>query len=83
MLAASISVSAARTGTIVTNFDIADICKTALTELRNENGDPAKLDATGELRRFQRRQAADPELARGRVDNAACIATDDPRLKGN
>ena len=67
--------------TIVTSFNSADICKKALTELQNKNGDPAKLDATGRLRRFQKRQPADPELARARVDNAACIATDDPRLK--
>jgi hypothetical protein len=64
--------------TIVTSFNSADICKKALTELQNKNGDPAKLDATGQLRRFQRRQPADPELAHARVDNAACIATDDP-----
>jgi hypothetical protein len=68
--------------TIVTSFNSADICKEALTELQNKNGDPAKLDATGKLRRFQRRQPADPELARLRVNNAACIATEDPRLKG-
>ena len=69
--------------TIVTSFNSADICKKALTELQNKNGDPANLDATGKLRRFQRRQPPDPELARARVDNAACIASDDPRLKEN
>jgi hypothetical protein len=68
---------------IITNFESADTCKQALTELQNKNGDPAKLDATGRLRRFQKRQPADPALARARVDHTACIATDDPRLKGN
>ena len=67
--------------TIVTNFEGADTCKQVLTELQNKNGDPAKLDATGRLRRFQKRQPADPELARARVDHAACIAIDDPRLE--
>ena len=66
---------------IITNFESVDTCKQALTELQNKNGDPAKLDATGRLRRFQKRQPADPELARARVDDAACIDTDDPRLK--
>jgi rRNA-processing protein FCF1 len=66
---------------IVTNFESADTCKQALTELQNRNDDPAKLDRTGRLRRFQKRQPADPELARARVDHASCVATGDPRLK--
>jgi hypothetical protein len=68
---------------IITDFESADSCNQALTELKNKNGDPAKLDRTGRLRRFQRVQPADPELGRARVDHAACIASDDPRLKGN
>jgi hypothetical protein len=67
--------------TIITKFAGGDSCKQALTELQNKNGDPANLDATGKLRRFKRRQSADPELGRARVSNAACIASDDPRLK--
>src|SRR5208337_3771793 len=66
---------------IITNFESADTCKQALRELRNKNGKPSKLDFTGRLRRFQQRQGADHELARARVDHAACIASDDPRLK--
>jgi len=66
---------------IVTEFESAGNCKQALTELRNKNGDPAKLDRTGRLRRFQKRQPADPELARARVDHATCVATGDPQLK--
>jgi hypothetical protein len=66
---------------IVTNFESADTCKQALTELQNKNGDPAKLDATGRLRRFQKREPADLGLARARIDHASCIATGDPRLK--
>jgi hypothetical protein len=66
---------------IITDFDSADTCKQALTELQKKNSDPAKLDATGRLRRFKKRQPADPELARERVDHVACIASDDPRLK--
>jgi hypothetical protein len=65
----------------VTNFESAETCKEALTELQNKNGDPAKLDATGRLRRFQKRQPTDPELARERVDHATCVASDDPQLK--
>ena len=66
---------------IITNFESADTCKQALMELQNKNGDPAKLDFTGILGRFQQHQGADPELARARVDRAACVASDDPRLK--
>jgi hypothetical protein len=67
---------------IVTDFDSAGNCEQALTELQNKNGDPTKLDRTGRLRRFQKRQPADPELARARVDHATCVTSDDPRLKG-
>jgi rRNA-processing protein FCF1 len=66
---------------IVTKFESTDTCKQALTELQNKHGDPAKLDATGRLRRFQKRQPTDPKLARARIDHAACVATGDPQLK--
>jgi hypothetical protein len=66
---------------IVTDFESAASCTQALRELQNKNGDPAKLDRTGRLRRFQKRQPADPELARARVDHATCVAASDPQLK--
>ena len=66
----------------IAKFESADPCKQVLTELKTRMVIPAKLDATGRPRRFQKRQPADPELATyARVDDAACIATDDPRLK--
>ena len=40
-----------------------------------------KLDRTGRLRRFYKRQPAGPELARARVDHATCVAIDNPRFK--
>jgi len=55
---------------IVATFGGADACKQAVTELQRRDGDPAKLDATGKLRRFQKRQSADPKLERLRVLNA-------------
>jgi hypothetical protein len=65
----------------IAKFDNAPDCERALAALRKRNPDiPAPLDPTGELRRFQRRQPADPQLALARVQNATCIATDDPRM---
>jgi hypothetical protein len=66
---------------VITKFDTADSCKQALTGLQNKNHDPANPDAVDKLRRFKKRQPADPERARARVNDAACIAGDDPRLK--
>ena len=70
----------------VTKFDNADSCKQAVTALQTKNDDTIlalTLDPTGFLMRFQKRQGSDPdsERARARVNAAACIATDDPRLK--
>ena len=65
----------------VAEFDNAPACERALATLRKRNPDiPVPLDPTGELRRFQRRQPADPQLALARVNNATCIAADDPRV---
>jgi hypothetical protein len=66
---------------IVTDFESAANCKQALAELQSKNGDPAKLDRTGRLWRFQKRQPADPELAGAPVEHAACVATGNPQLK--
>ena len=65
----------------IAEFDSASDCQTAVAALQKRNPDiPVPLDPTGELRRFQRRQPADPQLALARVGNATCIASDDPRL---
>jgi hypothetical protein len=62
-------------------FKTANDCQNAVAALRKRNPDiPVALDPTGELRRFQRRQPDDPQLALARVRNATCIASDDPRL---
>src|SRR5262245_10010443 len=65
---------------VIAEFDSASDCQTAVAALKTRNPDiPVPLDPTGELRRFQRRQPADPQLALARVRNATCIASDDQR----
>ena len=65
----------------IAEFNTALDCQNAVAALKARNPDiPVLLDPTGELRRFQRRQPADPQLALARVGNATCIASDDPRL---
>ena len=65
--------------TIVTSFDTDDSCEKALTDLQNNEQDPITLDKTGKLKRLQKNDAA---LGKARALNAACIASDDIRLKG-
>jgi len=65
----------------IVEFNNANDCQNAVATLNKRNPDiPVPLDPTGELRRFQRRQPADPQLALARVRNATCIASDNPRL---
>ncbi|HKF29248.1 MAG TPA: hypothetical protein VKB29_08455 [Candidatus Binataceae bacterium] len=65
----------------IAKFNNASDCQNAVAALNTRNPDiPVPLDPTGELRRFQRRQPADPQLALARVRNATCLASDDPRL---
>ena len=53
----------------------------AVETLKRRNPEfPRRLDPTGKLRRFQKRQPADPQLAHARVSNATCVAADDPRI---
>ena len=65
----------------VATFESADDCKRTLMQLQGQSRDLTQIDKTGKLRRFKKRQAADPELARSRVDHATCVATGNPRLK--
>jgi hypothetical protein len=64
--------------TIVTSYDSEDTCETALTDIQNSEQDPITLDKAGKLRRYQRN---DPALGKARALNAACVASDDVRLK--
>ena len=62
----------------VTSFDTEDSCEKALTDLQNNQQDPITLDKTGKLKRLQKNDAA---LGKARSINAACLASDDIRLK--
>ena len=62
----------------VTSFDTEDNCEKALTILQNSEQDPITLDKTGRLKRLQKN---DPALGKARSINAACVASDDIRLK--
>jgi hypothetical protein len=68
---------------IVATFDTSESCEKALAELQAKNRDPAELDTTGKLRRFQKRQPPDPALGTARAISAGCVESDDFRLKGN
>ena len=63
----------------VTSFDTEDNCEKALTDIQNSQQDPITLDKTGKLKRLDKHDAA---LAKARAINAACLASDDIRLKG-
>jgi hypothetical protein len=63
---------------VVTSFDTEDNCEKALTDLQNSQQDPVTLDKTGKLKRLQKNDAA---LGKARAVNAACLASDDIRLK--
>ena len=69
--------------TIVATFDTSEKCEAALAELQSKNRDPIELDTTGKLRRFQKRQPADPALGTARALSSGCVESDDFRLKGN
>ena len=62
----------------VTGFDTEDSCEKALTDLQNSEQDPITLDKTGKLKRLDKHDAA---LGKARAINAACIESDDIRLK--
>jgi hypothetical protein len=62
----------------VTSFDTEDNCEKALTDIQNSEQDPVTLDKTGKLARLNKHDAA---LGKARAVNAACLASDDIRLK--
>jgi hypothetical protein len=63
----------------VTSFPDQDSCEKALANLQNNFQDPIELDKTGKLKRLDKNDAA---LGKARAINAACVASDDWRLKG-
>ena len=65
--------------TVVTTFDTEDNCEKALGDIQNSEQDPVTLDKTGRLKRLDKHDAA---LGKARAVNAACVASDDIRLKG-
>jgi hypothetical protein len=62
-------------------FDTEENCEKALADLQNKEEDPIDLDKTGKLARF-RKKPPDAALGKARAVNAACVASDDFRLKG-
>ncbi|MGB0062202.1 MAG: hypothetical protein WBP68_18660 [Candidatus Binatus sp.] len=62
----------------VVSYDTEDNCENALTNIQNSEQDPITLDKTGRLKRLQKNDAA---LGKARAVNAACVASDDIRLK--
>ena len=64
---------------VVTSFDTEDNCEKTLTDIQNSEQDPITLDKTGKLKRLDKHDAA---LGKARSINAACVASDDIRLKG-
>ena len=62
----------------ITSFDTDESCEKALTDLQNSEQDPITLDKTGKLKRLDKHDAA---LGKARAINAACLASDDIRLK--
>ena len=64
---------------VVATFDADDDCEKALAGVQKTEQDPIELDKTGKLARFQKHDAG---LGKARAVNAACVESDDFRLKG-
>jgi hypothetical protein len=64
---------------VVSSFDTSENCEKTLAALQNKEEDPVDLDKTGRLKRLKKNDAA---LGKARAINAACVASDDFRLKG-
>jgi lipocalin len=64
---------------VITSFDTEENCEKALADVQNNETDPVALDKTGKLKRLDKHDAA---LGKARAINAACVASDDIRLKG-
>ncbi|MGB8413177.1 MAG: hypothetical protein WCE23_10175 [Candidatus Binatus sp.] len=65
--------------TVVATFDTEDNCEKVLANLQKAEQDPIELDKTGKLARFQKHDEA---MGKSRAVNAACVESDDFRLKG-
>jgi len=65
---------------VVTTYDTEENCEGALTGIQNSQTDPITLDKTGKLKRLDRH---DDALGKARALNAACVESDDIRLKGS
>jgi len=63
---------------VVTNFDSEENCEKALADIQNKEQDPIELDKTGRLARLQKHDGA---LGKARAVNAACVESDDWRLR--
>ena len=65
---------------VVSTYDTEENCEGALTGIQNSQTDPITLDKTGKLKRLDRH---DDALGKARALNAACVESDDIRLKGS
>lgn len=64
---------------VVATFDTEDNCEKVLAGVQNKQQDPIELDKTGKLKHLQKN---DDALGKSRAVNAACVESDDFRLKG-
>ena len=64
---------------VVATFDADDNCEKVLAGVQKTEQDPIELDKTGKLARFRKH---DDALGKSRAVNAACVESDDFRLKG-
>jgi len=64
----------------VATFETMESCEKVLADLQSKNQDPLTLDKTGKLER-SRKRALDPALGPARANDAACVESDDFRLK--
>ena len=64
---------------VVTTFDTDDDCEKVLAGVQKTEQDPIELDKTGKRARLQKHDEA---LGKARAVNAACVESDDFRLKG-
>jgi len=65
---------------VVSTYDTEENCEGALTGIQNSQTDPITLDKTGKLKRLDKH---DDALGKARALNAACVESDDIRLKGS
>jgi hypothetical protein len=63
---------------IVSSFPTTESCEKMLADVQNKQSDPVALDTTGKLKRLQK---GDRALGISRALGAACVESDDFRLK--